>query len=1091
MNRGVTENEVARRDRRRRDSRRTRQFAFVALAFALTVTTLFFGPLSGANAAFPVLTPVPVESTPTPEPEPPDLGAAAIPVPAPLPLKAIPVPEPPNLDDYVRDRQEAIALGKALFWDMQVGTDGQVACATCHFHAGADGRVKNQVNPGPNGVFEAAGSEANAILEALDFPFHQRSAPAEQQESGVVRDWDDIAGSQGTRKATFVDVELRSAVEITAAPSEPDLVFQVGGERVRQVTPRNAPSVINAVYNYANLWDGSANNIFNGVNPFGAADPDARVFAQTASGLQPEIVRIPNASLASQALGPPLNAVEMSSEGRTFPKIGKKMLSLRPLGQQLVHPNDSVLGPLSRSGLPGLNTTYADMIMAAFHPKYWSNTDQIVTYTAGVPSISPRPAGDLSTDQFTQMEANFSLFFGLAIQLYESTLVADDTPFDRVMEGLQPFSPIQERGNALFFGAGGCAACHAGSEFTTIAESNVAYNTGGPPLLVERMPTGDPTLPQANYDDGFFNIGITKTTDDLGRGGTDPFGYPLSFSKLGRMKVEGTLPPDVAAYVPDLPPNTIGAPRDAVNGALKAPSLRNIELTGPYFHNGGIATLNDVIDFYTRGGNFPLDNVDDLDPAMIEIDALQGQPDADAALIAFLLMLTDERVRDEQAPFDHPQLFVPHGAVNGNPAVDELLEIPAVGAAGREAQGLEPLGSFVTTDRDPFAIEDFFSVPRNGSDIRLDVLLNDGDPDGQEITVIAVTQGENGGTVEIGPEALTVVYTPAAGFSGLDTFDYTVSDGAREATASVAVTVLPTTNRAPQAALDFFFTVPANSVDFALPVVANDLDLDGNPLWIVDVVPPAIGSVTIDPVGDQLLYSPPPGFVGFVNLTYTISDGVATSTNVATVKVNRAPVAVDDSVNVAAGSANNALWVLSNDSDQNADDVISLVAINQPAKGTAFIDPSGTYINYTPKPGLKGTDRITYVASDGFLVSFATVTITISATNAPPVAAADTFFVEPGSTNTALPVLANDSDPDGDTLRVVSVTAATHGVASVGAGGANVLYTPNPSFQGQDTFTYTVTDSKGGESTASVTVYVGYPHRVYLPYISRATDVLD
>ena len=53
-------------------------------------------------------------------------------------LKTIAVPEPANLADFVRDRQAAIALGKALFWDMQIGSDGVQACATCHFHAGAD-----------------------------------------------------------------------------------------------------------------------------------------------------------------------------------------------------------------------------------------------------------------------------------------------------------------------------------------------------------------------------------------------------------------------------------------------------------------------------------------------------------------------------------------------------------------------------------------------------------------------------------------------------------------------------------------------------------------------------------------------------------------------------------------------------------------------------------------------------------------------------------------------------------------------------------------------------------------------------------------
>jgi cytochrome c peroxidase len=68
--------------------------------------------------------------------------------PPPLSLKTVPVPVPDNLSEFVADKAEAIRLGKALFWDMQVGSDGIVACASCHFHAGADSRSKNQLSPG-------------------------------------------------------------------------------------------------------------------------------------------------------------------------------------------------------------------------------------------------------------------------------------------------------------------------------------------------------------------------------------------------------------------------------------------------------------------------------------------------------------------------------------------------------------------------------------------------------------------------------------------------------------------------------------------------------------------------------------------------------------------------------------------------------------------------------------------------------------------------------------------------------------------------------------------------------------------------------
>src|SRR5262245_57050940 len=80
-------------------------------------------------------------------------------------LKTIAVPKPSGLDRYVRDQNTLIVLGKALFWDMQLGSDGRTACASCHFHAGADHRVQNQLSD-PWGTFPP-----NHTLTLDDFPF--------------------------------------------------------------------------------------------------------------------------------------------------------------------------------------------------------------------------------------------------------------------------------------------------------------------------------------------------------------------------------------------------------------------------------------------------------------------------------------------------------------------------------------------------------------------------------------------------------------------------------------------------------------------------------------------------------------------------------------------------------------------------------------------------------------------------------------------------------------------------------------------------------------------------------------------------------
>src|SRR6476646_8570534 len=105
-------------------------------------------------------------------------------------LKNVPVPQPTNIAQYVRDPVALVALGKALFWDMQVGSDGRLACATCHFHAGADHRAQNQLSNALGGF------QANYTLTAADFPFHQLS-DVNNNASSVLRDSSQRTGSAG------------------------------------------------------------------------------------------------------------------------------------------------------------------------------------------------------------------------------------------------------------------------------------------------------------------------------------------------------------------------------------------------------------------------------------------------------------------------------------------------------------------------------------------------------------------------------------------------------------------------------------------------------------------------------------------------------------------------------------------------------------------------------------------------------------------------------------------------------------------------------------------------------------------------------
>src|SRR5262249_51137029 len=213
-----------------------------------------------------------------------EVGGAVVTPPA--SLKTVPPPKPVNLSDFVVDETAAVALGKALFWDMQAGSAGGQACATCRFHAGADSRMKNQVNPGilhGGTTFETVGP--NGTLTPADFPFHALANPVDAR-FGVLRDADDVVSSQGVFLTQFVDVVPGQAAE--SCLSLPAPVSNAGGKNTRRVEPRNTPTAINAVYNFRNFWDGRANAIFNGVNPFGLRDPNARVLQ-----IQPDASVVP------------------------------------------------------------------------------------------------------------------------------------------------------------------------------------------------------------------------------------------------------------------------------------------------------------------------------------------------------------------------------------------------------------------------------------------------------------------------------------------------------------------------------------------------------------------------------------------------------------------------------------------------------------------------------------------------------------------------------------------------------------------------------------------------------------------------------
>ncbi len=700
--------------------------------------------------------------------------------PIPMTLKGAPVPNVPGLvggaDPIIINKNKALILGKALFWDINVGSDG-IACASCHFHAGADRRTKNQIAPiGRNSdlprEFELASDGTlrgpNAILKRSDFPFFQTDNPLSPTGTSIYNN-DDVVSSSGTFGGEYRDAKSIAATNDQCNRSS-DPVFHVGAKGTRKVEPRNTPTVINAVFNFRNFWDGRANNIFNGSSPWGDRDPDAGVWVRNGDGtVAKERLRLTNSALASLAVSPPLDDFEMSCHGRTFADLGRKLLERKPLEHQRVHWNDSVLGGLAHSTpnnlQKGLNTNYYQLIMEAFNPKYWN-------YNPTGQFGAPPPSSATHGIPYSQVEANFAMFFALAIQMYQSTLISDDSPFDRSAVDAHGM-PIDlnasaQRGMDIFRDSH-CALCHIGPNFTSSAVvtngilqksnphafGNPAFRVSTTTVVTSLSLTGGMMF----QDTGFSGTGVTPVKNDIGLGGTDPFGNPLSFSDQYLQLLAGNASGVVDPYVADVRPcdldtsiavesdnphallftrvdgiqrqkqNTIncfnpagifvpttnaalaelGKPNrkrflSAAKGSYKIPSLRNIDLTGPYMHNGGMATLDEVLEFYTRGGNFATPPKEFA--KIFALVDLRLTPQKRKDLLNFLKSLTDDRVRYERAPFDHPEIRVPHGHVGDNSSItksspmntalaaDQFLFIPAVGAEGR-AKPLQPFDRFL------------------------------------------------------------------------------------------------------------------------------------------------------------------------------------------------------------------------------------------------------------------------------------------------------------------------------------------------------------------------------------------------------------
>ncbi len=455
--------------------------------------------------------------------------------------------------------------------------------------------------------------------------------------------------------------------------------------------------------------------------------------------------------------------------------------------------------------------------------------------------------------------------------------------------------------------------------------------------------------------------------------------------------------------------------------------------------------------------------------------------------------------------------------VNGSPPDDMLHVLPYVGLLSTQgadvtinsdgsfdydptsADNLQSLGvgqhlvdTFDYTIIDgslTVANDDAYSVKSDSVDNPLRVMDNDVILSGTGGTLVltGIGAGSNGGVAVTDSTGTNLLYTPQVNFFGTETFTYSVADGKGGTDmATVTVRVLADKLNTHLVANNDIFTV-ARGTSVPLNVLANDRFLPATVEGLSFTqlgVPDQGGSVTPNPSGDRLIYTPNTNFTGIETFTYEVTGG-GTSTASATVLVmvldqRNALNNNDDIFTVLEDGGANSLDVLANDSVlPGPGPSLNITGVNTNGVfGSLSVSTDGSRLRYAPAPGFTGVEVFSYDFSDGAggtATAFATVNVVASGFNADD----DAFTVPENAAQVALKVLLNDNllPSSGETLFVTTIglgaNAPNHGgTVAIDSSGTQLLYTPAANFTGPETFTYEISAGGIPRAEGQVTVNV-------------------
>ena len=384
------------------------------------------------------------------------------------------------------------------------------------------------------------------------------------------------------------------------------------------------------------------------------------------------------------------------------------------------------------------------------------------------------------------------------------------------------------------------------------------------------------------------------------------------------------------------------------------------------------------------------------------------------------------------------------------------------------------------------------------------MLANDSDLDGDPLVVDAVTQPANG-TATISADG-TVTYATDPDFTGTDTFTYTVCDPARLCDTAIVTVDVAAINDPPVAEDDVATSDAGEPV--VIPVLGNDIDVDGDLLGVLAVTQPANGTVVINGDG-AVTYTPNPGFAGPDSFTYTICDpsgacdaatvvvavgALADLSGVVWIDLNRNGV-VDGAETGLSGIRLVLTWAGLDGVLGTADDVVSGDVLTASPYTFVGLVPGVYRVDLdvsTLPPGVAEVSE-----ADGSLDEFQVVSIG-PGESLPGIdfgymylaaSLADDDVVTTVGEAVVIDVLANDELFDGMTYTTTNVSDPAHGTAVLNADGT-ITYIPAPGFAGTDSFTYEVIDTNGMVSIATVTVVVQGEPGDELPFTGADSEGL-